>query len=219
MNEQPQQQIPDFVLDLLEELKRSKYRPEGWLRFLGRSWGQSRAAARAHPALVGSWARVAAGLTLAEALTLALEARSSDAGAAKAALRAVPGAALWLASAQLDAYVHLGMNQQARDLPIYEGLGATPRATLAAGAATGTLAYPADGSVGELLWAGQSRADWLNGDRQSGGAVAGADVGRTTAPQTGGSRHEAAEPVAARLHGSVADSGTAGAAWQHVRIA
>ena len=130
------EEIADFALDLLAELRASSYRPAGWLRFLGSSWRQSRRTARANPQLVASWAGVTVALGLSEAAVLTLEALLDE---PRAALRAAPGTALFLVAAQLDAYVHLSMNQPQRGDPLYTDLGAPTALTLARRAASGLL--------------------------------------------------------------------------------
>jgi cardiolipin synthase (CMP-forming) len=127
---------PDFVLDLLTELRRGGYRLAGWRRFFARSWGQARATARAHPALVRSWGRAAAGLALAEAGALALEARL---GAGETAQRAALPAAAAFAYAQLDAYVHLGLHAPARGAPLHDDFGLPNTLTQARRALAGLL--------------------------------------------------------------------------------
>ena len=127
---------PDFVLDLLAELRAGRYRPRAWAWFFWRSWRRSRETARAHQRLVRSWAKIAAGLALGEAAALALEARL---GSAEAARRAAPGVALCLAAQQLDAYVHLGMNAHPRGGPLFDLLGVSTSLTLARQAIAGLL--------------------------------------------------------------------------------
>jgi CDP-diacylglycerol--glycerol-3-phosphate 3-phosphatidyltransferase/cardiolipin synthase len=127
---------PDFVLDLLAELRRGGYRPAGWRRFFARSWAQARATARAHPALVRSWRRTAAGLALAEAGTLALEARL---GAGETARQAALPAVAAYAYAQLDAYVHLGLHAPARGAPLHEDFSLPNTLTQARRALAGLL--------------------------------------------------------------------------------
>jgi phosphatidylglycerophosphate synthase len=122
-----QADAPDFVLDLLGELRESRFRPEGWARFLGRSWRKSRDTARAHPALVRSWARLAAGVALSEAAVLALEAPQSD---KHAVWRIAPRVALGLAWQHFDVYVHLGLNARTRGGPVHERLGPAIALTL-----------------------------------------------------------------------------------------
>ncbi|HKV85213.1 MAG TPA: CDP-alcohol phosphatidyltransferase family protein [Ktedonobacterales bacterium] len=129
-------EITDFALDLLAELRASNYRPAGWLRFLGRSWRQSRRAAKANPRLVASWAGVTVALGLSEAAVFALEGLLDDPQTAR---RAIPGAALVLASAQCDAYVHLGMNHPQRGDPLHTDLGLPTALTLARRAMSGLL--------------------------------------------------------------------------------
>lgn len=130
------EEITDFALDLLAELRASSYRPAGWLRFLGRSWRQSRRTAKAHPRLVASWAGVTVGLGLSEAAVLALEGLLDD---PRAACRAAPGTALFFAAAQFDAYVHLAMNHPQRGDPLFADLGLPTALTLARRAASGLL--------------------------------------------------------------------------------
>lgn len=131
-----QDEITDFALDLLAELRASNYRPAGWLRFLGRSWRQSRRAALDNPRLVASWAGVTVALGLSEAAVLALEALLDD---PRAARRAIPGTVLCLATAQFDAYIHLGMNHPQRGDPLYGEIGLPTALTLARRAASGLL--------------------------------------------------------------------------------
>lgn len=126
MVEQPR--AADFVLDLLAELRASGYRPEGWVGFLGRSWRQSRATARAHPALVASWRRVAVGLGSAQAAALLVEAAC---GAVSPARSAAPASVVGLAIALADTYVHLGLNDPKRGQALYAEVGAPTTLTLA----------------------------------------------------------------------------------------
>lgn len=134
--------VADFVLDLLAELRASGYRPIGWERFLARSWRQARETARAHPALTASWRRVCGTLMLVQAGAVALEAwlgveGNGDAGAT--ARRAGPFAALWLAMAEADVYVHLGLNNATRGAAVFESLGAPTTLTLARRGIAGLL--------------------------------------------------------------------------------
>ena len=135
------EEIGDFALDLLAELRASRFRPAGWLRFLGRSWRQSRRTARANPRLVASWAGVTVALGLGESAVLALEALLDE---PRAALRAAPGAALYFAVTQLDVYAHLGMNQAQRGDPLHADVGLATTLTLSRRAASGLL-------IGHLL--------------------------------------------------------------------
>jgi cardiolipin synthase len=128
---------PDFVLDLLAQLRVAGCHPGAWWRFFARSWRRSRETARAHPALVRSWALTAGTLAAAEAAALALEA--SVEGEPSTALRAIPGAALAFAFTHLDVYCHLGMNARRRGDELYPDLGLPMRLTLARGACAGLL--------------------------------------------------------------------------------
>ncbi|GAC1460098.1 MAG: hypothetical protein PVSMB4_19140 [Ktedonobacterales bacterium] len=129
-------ETPDFVLQLLAELRASSYRPVGWLRFLGRSWRQARATAAAHPTLVTSWAATTTALTAGTTAALALEARLDDSATVR---RALPGVALCLAAQQFDAYVHLGMNVPTRGEPLYGELGVPTALTLTRQSIAGLL--------------------------------------------------------------------------------
>ncbi|HEV7126046.1 MAG TPA: CDP-alcohol phosphatidyltransferase family protein [Ktedonobacterales bacterium] len=128
--------LPDFALDLLAELRASHYHPVGWVRFLGRSWRQSRATAQAHPRLVASWLRITAVLVVAEALALASEAARGHRAASR---QAVSVAAGLLALQQLDAYVHLGMNNRQRESAPRDDLGLPNALTLARQSTAGLL--------------------------------------------------------------------------------
>lgn len=128
---------PDFVLELLAELRAAGYHPSAWWRFFARSWRRSRATARAHPPLVRSWGVMAATLGATEAGALALEAGVE--GERSAALRAIPGAALAFAFTHFDVYCHLSMNARRRGDELYPALGLPTRLTLARGACAGLL--------------------------------------------------------------------------------
>lgn len=132
-------QAPDFVLALLDELRRNNYHPLGWIRFLGRSWRQSRATAAAHPRLTNSWLGVAAGLTLAEGAALVAEAALGGRAGREAARWAAPGVALALAYTHFDAYVHLGMNNRAAGEPLQPDIGLPTTLTLIRQAIAGYL--------------------------------------------------------------------------------
>ena len=128
---------PDFVPELLAELRAAGYHPSAWGRFFARLWRRSHETARAHPALVRSWATTAGALAAAEGGALALEAGAE--GEWSAALRAIPGAALAFAFTHLDVYAHLEMNARRRGDGLYPDLGLPTRLTLARGACAGLL--------------------------------------------------------------------------------
>jgi phosphatidylglycerophosphate synthase len=128
---------PDFVLELLAELRAAGYHAGAWGRFFARSWQRSRATARAHPALVRSWGMTAIALGATEAGALALEAGVE--GERSTALRAIPGAALAFAFTHFDVYCHLGMNARRRGDEVRPDLGLPTRLTLARGACAGLL--------------------------------------------------------------------------------
>ncbi|MFI5273283.1 MAG: CDP-alcohol phosphatidyltransferase family protein [Ktedonobacterales bacterium] len=130
---------PDFVLDLLRELRAGNYLPPAWGRFLWRSWGVSRATAREHPRLAASWRRHAAGLALAAAAALGLEAAAGGAEGRHAARGAAPAAALCLGYTLFDGYVHLALNRCARGEPLHETLGVPSTLTLARGTVAALL--------------------------------------------------------------------------------
>src|SRR5579859_1792754 len=128
---------PDFVLELLAELRVAGYHPGAWWRFFARSWQRSRATAWAHPALVCSWGMTVATLAAAQAAALALEAAVE--GERSTALRAIPGTALAFAFTHFDMYCHLGMNARRRGDEPSPSLGLPTRLTLARGACAGLL--------------------------------------------------------------------------------
>lgn len=127
----------DFVLELLAELRAAGYHPGAWRRFFARSWRRSRETARAHPALVRSWAATAGALAVAQAGALALEVGVE--GERSTARRAIPGTALAFAFTHFDVYCHLGMNARRRGDEPSPSLGLPTRLTLARGACAGLL--------------------------------------------------------------------------------
>lgn len=129
----------DVVLDLLDELHAARYAPAGWARFVARSWRLARQTARAHPQLTRSWRHVATGLTLTELVALAAESFIGGNEGHRAARRAAPGAALCLAYTLTDAYVHLGMNHEAREAPLHDTVGIPTVLTLGRSAMAGWL--------------------------------------------------------------------------------
>jgi phosphatidylglycerophosphate synthase len=93
---------------------------DDWRRLLVRWWRQSLAVAQAHPRLVGSWASIAAGLTVLDASALALEAWL---GRGEDARRAVPGVVVSLGVIHADTFVHLNMNAAKPGDAPFETLG------------------------------------------------------------------------------------------------
>ena len=98
-----------FVVDLLTTLRREKFSPMAWARFLARSWEMSRQTANSNPGLKHSWGRVS--LTLC-VLALALLAASYGLEGPAMALRLLPGFLFCVAWQINDLYWHLGLNRQ-----------------------------------------------------------------------------------------------------------
>lgn len=139
MTAPPAADTPDFVLDLLRELRADGYRPSAWGRFFARSWHVSRRTACEHPRLVASWKWTALALALGDAASLLAAAHADGDEAWITAARALPGTTVCLAYTLGDAYVHLAMNQPDRAAPLYETLGVPTALTLARGAASSLL--------------------------------------------------------------------------------
>jgi len=133
--------LSPFVHDLLDDLRRDGFAPAAWGRFFARSWEQSRATAKAHPALTRSWAHSVVGVAAAQGGALALEGLIGDAVSAR---RGAPGALLWMAWAAFDCWAHLGMAHPARGQTLVRTLGPANAITLARRAIAGLL-------IGRLL--------------------------------------------------------------------
>jgi CDP-diacylglycerol--glycerol-3-phosphate 3-phosphatidyltransferase len=133
--------LSPFVRDLLDDLRGDGFAPAAWGRFLFRAWEQSRATAKAHPALTRSWARSAASLLAVQAGVLAVEGLIGDSVSAR---RTAPGALLWMTWAGFDCWAHLGLAQAARGRPLQRAFGAANTLTLARRAIAGLL-------IGRLL--------------------------------------------------------------------
>lgn len=127
----------DFVLELLAELRASAFRPQGWVRFLGRSWRQTQATARTHPKLVRSWAVASALVGAATATACLVEVRWGHTGCDH--WWSAPLVTVGYGYAVFDVYVHLGLNNRARGLPLYSSLGWANTLTLARSAAATLL--------------------------------------------------------------------------------
>jgi|GEM_PF-5191366 len=133
--------LSPFVHDLLDDLRRDGFAPAAWGRFFARSWEQSRATAKAHPALTRSWAHSVVGVAAAQAGALALEGLIGDAVSAR---RGAPGALLWMAWAAFDCWAHLGMAQAARGRPLQQTFSPANTLTLVRRGVAGLL-------IGRLL--------------------------------------------------------------------
>jgi CDP-diacylglycerol--glycerol-3-phosphate 3-phosphatidyltransferase len=133
--------LSPFVRDLLDDLRRDGFTLAAWARFLFRAWEQSRATAKANPALTRSWTRTVVGVAAAQSGALALEGLCGDSISAR---RAAPGALLWMAWASFDCWAHLGMTHAARGLPLQRALGPATGLTLARRGVAGLL-------IGRLL--------------------------------------------------------------------
>src|SRR5579875_3025181 len=106
-----------FVVDLLTTLRREKFSPPAWRRFLVRSWEMSWQTAQAHPTLTLSWRRVT---MLIFALTvLILIANLHFEGLANT-MRLLPGFVFCVAWQLSDLFWHLGLNRQMRISPLKE---------------------------------------------------------------------------------------------------
>ncbi len=119
-----------FVITLLTDLQRRRYRPAAWWHFFADSWRQSRATAQAYPRLRCSWTHVSlliAALAVAGSSVIwLLEGQST-------ALRLLPGLLICLVLQQSDVYVHLGLNWRPSDGLFREQIGLPTTLTLARG--------------------------------------------------------------------------------------
>jgi len=160
---------PDIVLEMLHDLRTGQYRPSAWVRFAVQSWRMSQQTAQARPWLVRSWRRAVLGLTLAEAAIFMAEARTGGDEDLRVARRAAPGAAICLVYTLTDAYVHLGMNNEARGAPLLDTVGLPTVLTLTRCMVTGILfghllgGVPARRSLTQLALAAASITDVADG--------------------------------------------------------
>ena len=100
-----------FVVDLLTTLRKEKFGPTAWMRFLQRSWQMSCATANANPSLKRSWVRTTLFIGTLALTTLVA---SFMVEGANVALRLLPGFLFCVAWQQSDLFWHLGLNRQAR---------------------------------------------------------------------------------------------------------
>ncbi len=100
-----------FVVELLMTLRRERFSPGAWARFLKRSWAMSWQTARAHPTLVRSWGRIT---TLVVVLALAILVVCFWLAGPDITLRLLPGFLFCVAWQQCDLFWHLGLNRHVK---------------------------------------------------------------------------------------------------------
>ena len=100
-----------FVVDLLQTLRKEKFSVQGWWHFIIRSWETSWHTAQAHPTLKHSWVRITFFIgTLALAVLIAsffFEGPGTTA-------RLLPGFLFCVVWQQSDLFWHLGLNRQVK---------------------------------------------------------------------------------------------------------
>lgn len=109
-----------FVVDLLTTIRRDRYSPRGWGRFLQRSWQMSCQTAEEHPGLTCSWRHVTWFIGLLALCILVgdvLLAGLSD------GLRLLPGFVFCVAWQQSDLFWHLGLNRSVQSGEILPRVG------------------------------------------------------------------------------------------------
>ncbi|MEO8972180.1 MAG: CDP-alcohol phosphatidyltransferase family protein [Ktedonobacteraceae bacterium] len=99
-----------FVVDLLTTLRKDKFSPPGWWRFLMRSWSMSRKTANDHPILLRSWRNFTSIIAL---LTVSILVACFVFEGSSSTLRILPGFLFCVLWQQSDLYWHLGLNRQA----------------------------------------------------------------------------------------------------------
>jgi phosphatidylglycerophosphate synthase len=119
-----------FVVDILTDLRNEKFSFLAWMHFLGSSWKQSRATARANPALKRSWIQTT---ILICAFVLAILVVNFIAEGSVATLRLMPGFLFFVGWQQCDLYWHLGLNRQSRTGKLLHVIGAATTLTLLRG--------------------------------------------------------------------------------------
>ncbi len=100
-----------FVVDLLTTLRKDKFSPLGWWRFIARSWQMSWNTAQANPTLKHSWAHVT---VLIGVLAVAIVLASLYFEGLITTLRLLPGFLFCVIWQQSDLFWHLGLNRRAK---------------------------------------------------------------------------------------------------------
>ncbi len=139
-----------FVVELLTMLRRERFSPVAWARFLKRSWAMSWQTARAHPTLVRSWARIT---TLVSVLALAILMICFMLEGPGSTLRLLPGFLFCVAWQQGDLFWHLGLNRHAKTGALLPAVGLATTCTWLRALAASFL-------LGRLL-AGIGTPGWL----------------------------------------------------------
>jgi phosphatidylglycerophosphate synthase len=98
-----------FVVELLTTLRKEKFSPFAWWRFLVRSWQMSWQTAQAHPTLKRSWARVT---MLIFSLAVVILAANFLFEGLESTLRLLPSFVFCVIWQQSDLFWHLGLNRQ-----------------------------------------------------------------------------------------------------------
>jgi len=113
-----------FVVDLLTTLRKERFSPSAWGRFLARSWEMSCTTANMHPSLKRSWLRLTLFISSLTLLVLVITLVTEGAGVT---LRLLPGFVFCVAWQQSDFFWHLGLNRRANtgELLPYIGVATT----------------------------------------------------------------------------------------------
>lgn len=140
-----------LVVDLLKTLRKEKFSPLGWWRFLVRSWQMSCQTANAHPTLKRSWALITLFIsTLATALlvgSFVLEGPEN-------AFHLLPGLLFCVLWQQSDLFWHLGLHRSAQTGKLLPKLGVANTLTWLRGlCASFLLARLVGGLSTPSLWA------------------------------------------------------------------
>jgi len=117
------QQLPQenpFVVDLLTTMRKERFSPSAWARFLGRSWVRSQRTANEHLSLKRSWQHLAG---LLGCIAIALLTGSFVLEGPTIALRLFPGFLFFVAWQISDLYWHLGLIRRGRTGELYPVVG------------------------------------------------------------------------------------------------
>jgi len=138
-----------FVVDLLTTLRKGKFSPLGWWRFLKHAWEMSWNTAQAHPTLKRSWAYIT---SLIGIVALAMFLTSLYFEGLATALRLLPGVLFCVVWQQSDLFWHLGLNRQPQSGKLLPTIGIANTCTWLRGLAASYLLGRLVGGIPTPSW-------------------------------------------------------------------